>query len=635
LRPVPRTWTGKAVQALWALRLELHRDKAWILTQYLNRVPLGQGTRGVTAAAALYFCTTPSHLSLGQAALLAGLARTPARDNPLAAPERARQRRHQVLQRLAARGWALPVDIRRAEREPVRSGDCGSVFRAAHFTTWVLDRPAPPVSGQLDGEGPDVIRTTLDLGLQEALEDEVRQTVATLQGDNVRQAAVVVLDNATGGILAWVGSPDFWADTTGQVDMVATPRQPGSALKPFLYGLAFQHGYTVSTVLPDVPHTYATPTGPYRPRDYDRTFRGPVRARVALASSLNVPAVDLANRLGPAALLALLHDAGFASLDRPAAHYGLGLALGNGEVTLLELANAYRGLALGGVLRPVTWRVDQIPGPPHRFLSTGASALVLDVLADPVARVPGFGTRTPFDFPFPAAAKTGTSRHFTDNWAVVTTGGFTVAVWVGNFSGAPMKRVSGVTGAGPLLHRAVLETAKRYPPGQLVRPEQVGAVAMPVCALSGMRATSGCVSVVDWFLPGTEPPPDTWEVGGHPHLPPEYAEWLASRPPQQADDEALAEAGAPATPAPGPGRIVSPRDGDVYEIPPGVDPRFATLSLAAAGPPGESVRWFVDGRPIAGARWRIRPGRHTIAALWQSGQADSVHVQVDAGLGQH
>jgi penicillin-binding protein 1C len=644
LHPVPRTWAGKVVQALWALRLELHQDKAWILEQYLNRVPLGQGTRGVAAAAALYFCTSPAHLSLGQAALLAGLARTPARDNPFAAPDGARRRRRQVLQRLAADGWALPGDVRRAEGEPVRFGDCGGVFRAPHFTTWALDRPMPPVTRQLDGTGDDVVRTTLDLQLQTALEDEVRHTVTTLQGENVRQAAVVVLDNASGGVLAWVGSPDFWADTMGQVDMVATPRQPGSALKPFLYGLAFEHGYTTSTVLPDVPHTYATPTGPYRPRDYDRTFRGPVRARVALASSLNVPAVELADRLGPAALLATLHDAGFASLDRPAAHYGVGLALGNGEVTLLELANAYRGLAVGGVLQPVTWRLDQIPDAPHRFLSPGAAALVLDVLADPVARVPGFGTHTPLDFPFPAAAKTGTSRHFTDNWAVAATAGFTVAVWVGNFSGAPMKAVSGITGAGPLLHRAVLATARRYPPGQLVRPDQVGAVALPVCALSGMRAASGCASVVDWFLPGTEPPPDTWEVGGHPHLPPEYAEWLASRPPEQADAGVIADADetrsggnahhGPAAPKPAAATVLSPRDGDAYEVPPGVDPRFATLSLVAAGPPGESVRWFVDGRPIPGARWRIRPGHHTITALWASGQADSVRVRVNTGVGQ-
>jgi penicillin-binding protein 1C len=222
--------------------------------------------------------------------------------------------------------------------------------------------------------------------------------------------------------------------------------------------------------------------------------------REALASSYNVPAVDMAERVGAGALLGTLRSAGFASLDRTADHYGLGLALGNGEVTLLELANAYRGLASGGVWRPerllvhdgprrdIDWAElsggrggrtaadDVVEG--RRFVSSGAAALVLDILDDPVARVPGFGVETPLDFPFPAAAKTGTSRHFTDNWAVATTAGFTVAVWVGNFSGRPMQGVSGITGAGPLLYRAALQTAKRYPPGALPTPAMAGAVGL-------------------------------------------------------------------------------------------------------------------------------------------------------------
>jgi penicillin-binding protein 1C len=199
------------------------------------------------------------------------------------------------------------------------------------------------------------LHTTLDLDLQKAIEAEVRHTVTTLRERNVRHAAAVVLDNTSGAVLAWVGSPDFFADPAGQVDMVVSARQPGSALKPFLYGLAFDQGFTAATVLPDVPRTFATMSGPYQPQNYDRRFRGPVRAREALASSYNVPAVDLADRLGAAALLRTLHDAGFASLARGAEHYGLGLALGNGDVTLLELANAYRGIANGGVWRPYQW----------------------------------------------------------------------------------------------------------------------------------------------------------------------------------------------------------------------------------------------------------------------------------------
>ena len=626
LHPVPRSWRGKLAQALWALRLEAHRDKDWILEQYLNRVPLGQGTAGVAAAAALYFGVDPRDVSLGQAALLAGLARLPSRDNPLVAPARARERRELALERMAVLGYADAEDAARAAGEPVLGRVGPPRFRAPHFTTHVLGRAEEADGRSAASPSPHrAVRTTLDLDLQEALEAEVRHTVATLRGREARHAAAVVLDNGTGDVLAWVGSPDFWADSTGQVDMVTSSRQPGSTLKPFLYGAAFERGWTAATVLPDVPRTWATPTGPYAPQNYDRRFRGPVRARVALASSLNVPAVELAERVGPADFLGVLREAGFSSLDRDAGHYGLGLALGNGEVTLLELANAYRGLARGGVWAPVRWRADAPPPREwRRFLSPGATALVLDVLADPVARIPGFGAGTPLDFPFRAATKTGTSRHFTDNWAVATTERFTVAVWVGNFSGRPMRAVSGITGAGPLLQRAVLETARRHPPGRLARPEDVGAEPLAVCALSGLLPSGGCATVVEWFLKGTAPAArDDWEREGKLALPPEYADWAATQPRLAAGGVAgTIEGGAAEDARP---RIVSPLHGDVYEAPVGVDARYATVALVATGP--GPVRWLVDGRAADGARWRVMPGVHRIVAVWPSGARDSVEVR--------
>lgn len=648
LRPTPRSWIGKIGQALWALRLEAHLEKAEILEQYLNRVPLGQGTVGVSAAASLYFGRPASEVSLGQAALLAGLARTPSRDNPLVDPELASARRAATLDRIAELGFATPDDVARARTEPLLGGTETPRFLAPHFTTRLL--MTAEAEGWLDAHpGGGRWRTTLDLELQRALEAEVRHVVRSLADRQVEHAALVVLDNRTGGILAWVGSPDFWADTDGQVDMVVSRRQPGSALKPFLYAMAFDRGYTAATVLPDVPRSYETATGPYRPQNYDRTFRGPVRARVALASSRNVAAVELVERFGAGAFLATLREAGFASLDRPADHYGLGLALGNGEVTLLELANAFRGLANGGVRWPVRWIEEGPAGPvestetPERFATPGAATLVLDILSDPVARIPGFGVETSLDFPFPAAAKTGTSRHFTDNWAVATTGGFTIAVWVGNFSGRPMRGISGISGAGPLLYRAALLTARRYPPGNLPGPEQAEAVARPVCLLSGLLATDECASTVEWFLPGTEPTQyDDWQRDGRTVLPPEYAEWAATMAEEDGFATAVAIEAATtesATAPPGPsspageagsrpGRIVSPRHGDVYERPVGVDPRYATIPLIAGAEPDDRVRWFVNGRPHSGSRWTLEVGVHWIRAEWESGGRDSVRVEV-------
>ena len=297
LRPTPRTWWGKLRQAAWALRLERHLGKQAILEQYLNRVPLGQGAAGIEAAAMLYFGAGAGELSLGQAALLAGLARSPSGENPLVSPARAATRRSGALMRLAAVGYATPAETERARREPLLAPRALPPFQAPHFTTRVVRWAEEAGRGRRKA-----LRTSLDLELQRELESEARHTVSSLVTHGARHAAVVVLDNGSGEVLAWVGSPDFWADTAGQVDMVTSARQPGSALKPFLYALAFDRGYTPATILPDVARVYQTSTGPYAPRNYDRRFHGPVRAREALGSSFNLPAVELAERLGVSSL---------------------------------------------------------------------------------------------------------------------------------------------------------------------------------------------------------------------------------------------------------------------------------------------------------------------------------------------
>jgi len=625
LRPLPRSAAGKLAQSLWALRLDAHLSKQEILEQYLNRVPLGQGAVGVEAAAALYFGASARDLSTGQAALLAAVAGAPSRDNPLVSAKRAVARRASVLARMQRSGSLTSADAEGAALEPPLIASASRAFRAPHYTAALL--------GKLirDGRSPTGrLHTPLDLPLQEALEAEVRHTVQTMRASAVRHAAVVVLDNASGGILAWVGSPDFFEAGNGQVDMVISPRQPGSALKPFLYGLAFDRGYTPASILPDVATVYQTSTGPYAPRNYDRRFHGPVRAREALGSSFNLPAVELASRLGTAELMATLTRAGFASLDRDAEHYGLGLALGNGDVTLLELANGYRAIANGGLWRPVRWLEDDGQGTEsRRVMSAGAAALVTDILADPVARIPGFGPVTPLEFPFPAAAKTGTSRHFTDNWAVALTGGFTVAVWVGNFDGRPMEGVGGVTGAGPLLHRATLLVARRHEPGVLPTPERLGARPVTICRLSGQRAGANCPVSTEWFLPGAEiPHVCDWHRSGGVTLPAQYADWAATVRLAGGAGEHSAHQAAPGDTGRSAFRITSPAAGDVYRFVPGVDPRYASIGLRAVGVAGASrVRWWVDGAPIAGLRLALIPGRHRITA--RAGmQTDEVVIEV-------
>ena len=627
LRGQSRTIFGKSAQVLWALRLEHHLSKQQILEQYLDRVPLGQATVGVESAARLYYARSASDLSLAQAALLAGLARLPTAD-PLSAPERATLRRDEVLRALGERGYVDSAAVIAARREPIAAPDSAAHFLAPHFTSELLAGARPD---SIEGTW----RTTLDLQLQEQVESEVRHTVATLGDRGARQGAAVVIDNRTGDILAWVGSPDFWADSTGQVDMVVNARQPGSALKPFLYGMAFDRGYSPATVIPDLPVTYGTVTGPYRPNNYDQRFHGPVRLRDALASSFNIPAVELTQRLGYQELYATLHRAGFRSLERPAEFYGLGLALGNGDVTLLELANGYRAIAEGGVWSSTRMRLDpegQVgPDDGRRVMSARAASLVLDILADPVARIPGFGTTTPFDLPFPFAVKTGTSRHYTDNWAVGVTEGFTVAVWVGDFSGRPMDAVSGVSGAGPLLHRVALIAAKVVPPGELPSPAKFGGSLVRLCRVSGLGAGATCPATEEWVFPDQPAPaPCDWHRDDGLHLPLEYAEWSAQVrtdehvgvdvgvTPEVAGAEVAVERSRPF-------RIVSPLEGDRLSVPPGVDPRYASVSLQGT----TKATWSVDGKRVRGERWVLVPGRHLIAASTSAGERDSVRVTVE------
>ena len=649
MQTAARDWNGKLAQAGWALRIERHLNKQQILEQYLNRVNLGQGTVGVGAASALYFYATAHDVSIGQAATLAGLAHAPSRDNPYASPKRARARRDEVVQRMRRLGYVGREDVARARDEPLVATRRTSPFLAPHFTTRVLawmtdpDRPWRETSA-------GTIRSSLDLELQTEIEAEARHTVDVLHDRGVADAAVVVLDNESGEVLAWIGSPDFWSAGDGQTDMVVSARQPGSALKPFLYGLALDRGYTAASVLPDIPRAYATATGSYNPRNYDRRFRGPVRAREALASSYNVPAVELAAHIGAASLLHTLRLAGFESLDRDAEHYGLGLALGNGDVTLIELANGYRALANGGEWRPWTWRAAAAAAPPgvgsaegRRVISPVASAIVLDMLSDPAARIPGFGTSTPFDFPFPVAVKTGTSRHFTDNWAVAVTRGFTVAVWAGNFSGRPMQGVSGVTGAGPLLHRAVMATARRFAPSALTAPAEAGAVSARVCRLSGLKATPDCAQLTEWFAPGTAPVRlDDWERGGRVTLPDEYTGWARQglRPAMEGVTLTSMRAGSrPAVAAPGADslrerrtarfHIESPLEGDRYAIPAGVESRYATIPLHAGGDGAERVHWSVDGASYASERWALTVGRHVVRAVSARGETAEVRFVVE------
>jgi penicillin-binding protein 1C len=497
MRPHARGLGGKLAEMLFALRLERALSKRQILEQYLTRVPLGNDVRGVEAAARLYFDRPAGALTPLQSALLAALPRSPAALDPLRAPERSRAAALRALRKLGGSADpGAPLDL---SRERFRRA-----FEAPHFVEEIARRRAPPGAAR--------VRTTLDLALQGEVERAIHEQLAGLADRRVGSAAALVIDNLSAEVLAWAGSPDWFDEEEhGRIDGVRTLRQPGSTLKPFAYAQAIErHGLTAATLLSDVESHF----GDYLPRNYDRRAHGPVRARIALASSYNVPAVRVAEKVSAPELLQTLRRAGFDSLSRDADHYGLGLVLGDGEVSLLALARAYAALARGGRLPELRFvreaqdaqgrALPLPPGAERRLFSPVAAALVTDILADPAARAPAFGLDNALRFPFPAAAKTGTSRAFTDNWTVGYTRERTVAVWVGNMSGATMRHVSGITGAGTLFHR-ILSLAMQGITNPL--PLYDAALEeMQVCALSGEAAGPHCPSAVrEKFAPGTAP----------------------------------------------------------------------------------------------------------------------------------
>ena len=490
-RGVPRVRGvgDKLGEAARAQNLEEALSKQQILREYLNRLPYGHGLVGPEAAARAYFGVASKDLSWAQAAFLAVLPRAPSYLDPYDHPERVTLRQRALLAKLHADGHLSAREHQRAEAEPIALRPLTHPFFAPHLVE--------TLRAEGDLSPGTVTTTTLDLELQREVEGLTRTHLASIAERGATDAAVIVVDNDSGEVLAYVGSADFHdVRIDGQVDMARARRQPGSTLKPFVYALAFADGRSAAEMTADVETSFAEPGGVYTPENFDHGFEGPIPLREALAGSLNIPAVRLAAEQGPQKLLELLHALGFASLEERADHYGLALALGSGEVELRELAAAYATLARGGGHAPLRFTVGDVSELGRAADVTAAidpavAALLSETLADPLARVRGLHGRGPFTMPYPAAIKTGTSSGYRDTWTVGYTRERTVAVWLGNADGSPTDRLTGAGGAGPLfadvMARAMDDVPQRAPlwdAGLLTTVE--------VCPLSGLPAGPAC-----------------------------------------------------------------------------------------------------------------------------------------------
>lgn len=572
----------KWLQLRQALALERSWSKDQLLEAWLNLTPFRGELEGVDAAARALFGKRPMGLDRAESALLAALVRAPNAGAP------------RVVQRACALARAqagTQADAATGEdtcRELGALAAGGLRPRAARAAR--LEGDAPHLARRLLAQPGERLRSTLDARLQRFAADTLERHLRELEGRNVDDGAAVVLDNATGEVLAWIGSGGR-DSAAGEVDGVLARRQPGSTLKPFLYALAIERRLlTAASILDDSPAAITTPSGLYVPQNYDHQFRGRVSLRTALAGSLNVPAVRTLALLGYEPFHAHLRALGFDSLRRDADYYGYALALGGSEVTLLELANAYRAVANAGRFSPSVMRPGGEGMPAAEVLDPRAAFVVADILADGGARATTFGLANPLATRYPASVKTGTSTDMRDNWAVGFSARYTVGVWVGNFSGEPMHDVSGVTGAAPVWRDIMDYLHEGAPPPAPVAP--AGLLRATVAYAGELEPARA-----EWFLAGTE-------------------------------SARLAPVEAPA----GRPRIVAPANGAVLALDPDIPARRQRVAIRVAGAlPGSRVR--VDDHPAMPADapqlWLPTPGRHVVRLVDARGaEIDAVNLSV-------
>jgi penicillin-binding protein 1C len=582
-----RGFAAKVRQMRAARQLERAWSKDEILEAYLNLVSFRGELQGIDAASQTLFGKAPSGLTAAEALLLSSMIAMP----------------NATSQRLAARACSLEtrrgLDVR-----------CEDVERAAlpldqRPERIVVPSLAPHLArGLLESPG-QRIRTTLDASLQRDVAGILQRQLATLGGYNVRDGAAIVLDNESGDVLAYVGSSPG-TSSSAAVDGARARRQAGSTLKPFLYGLAFERRYLTSvSVLDDSPLNLETGTGLYVPQNYDRQFAGLVSARTALASSLNIPAVRTLILVGVEAFRDRLQSLGYEAVDQDGAWYGYSLALGSGEVTLLQQANAYRTLANGGLWAPVhlqpsgdkhpSSRAAAAASGSRRVMPAAVAYLVSDILSDPAARAQTFGLDSALETPFWSAVKTGTSKDMRDNWCIGYSERYTVAVWVGNFEGDSMLDVSGVTGAAPAWHEIMV---------RLHRDTRSHAPAVP----------SGLVAQDVRFEPAIEPSRRSWFLEG-----------------SEVDRVSVL------THDTGRARIASPANGTIIALDPDIPAANQRVVVESRGADSR-LAFYLNGQRLGSSdrprEWNPIPGTHTLELRGADGRVrDSVRFVVRGGTG--
>ena len=500
LHPRPRTVWSRWLEGFEASRLEKRFSKSEILEFYLNQVPYGHQRRGVVEAARFYFDRDLSTLNPKESLALAVLVRAPSGLD-------LKQRPRAIMKRLTALAAHMKEGkfLTEGQYQSVLSegfdfAQSRRIVEASHFVQFVYRSGAAGVSGS-GGR----ITTTLDGPVQQITRQILRNRLEALKTSEVGDGAALVVDNAVGEVLAWVSESPREGESDGWVDAVTTPRQPGSTLKPFLYALAMEMGWNPATIIEDAPLAESAGSGLHNFHNYSRMYYGPIRLREALGNSLNTPAVRTIQFTGTERFLQRLHLLGIWSLSKSADYYGQGLALGDGELSLFELVQAYSVLARGGEFRPLRILDSRygLPGESWPVMDSKTTSLIADILSDPQARRLEFGEGHLLRFPVRTAIKTGTSTGHRDCWAVGFNGKYTAGVWMGNLDRRPTKGVTGAIGPALVLRSIFAELNRDNEPKSPVIAENLRTLG--ICAVTGLLAGPQCPKIDEKFVPGKEP----------------------------------------------------------------------------------------------------------------------------------
>ena len=640
LKPRPRTLSTKVSEALMALRIEQSLSKNEILEKYLNSVSLFSNVCGMHTASLLLFGKSPYMLNLAESATLAAAIQAPGRFDPFTKKGNIalEKRRNWILTEMLRHGKCTKEQYATAIKQRIPNYRRKLPFNAPHFCDFLLAKEGKPVG---------VTKTTIDINFQNKLWEVLNAHKARLFRSGATQACAMIADARNMKLLAMIGSFEYGPICAGFNNGCLSMRSGGSILKPFLYALAFEKGYYPSFILSDTTQVFKSLQGDYNPANSNRKSYGPVSIRLALGNSLNISAVKMLNILGIDTFYNFIVDIGILKYaEKEAERLGLGLAIGNPEIKMFDLVSAYGILVNNGDFRLLDWHPER-KSECRNIITPESAWMVFDILADPSARLLTFGNPACFKTEKRFMIKTGTSTNYRDCWLLAGNSDYIIAIWAGNFSGAPTRNLSGATACGPIYKDIATFLETKYRCREPKKPASI--ISKKICSFSGCLPNGfNCpLTGHDFFSEdSSELGICTFHkgVGDYHTLPTDYASWLQHRklltdndPYQLEEAQNVTKTTAKVSEFPSIGgfsiKILSPYEGDRFVMLPSHDNLCHLRAL-----PSEAVKeviWIIDGYEFQRteapyeAFWPMEKGEHKIMALSDGDVADEVTIFVE------